>query len=52
LSSPAVDRVALANCLITDQRDATRPLGPLCDSGAVEVGGLLPSAYLPAALRQ
>jgi len=52
LSSPAVDRVALANCLITDQRDATRPLGPLCDSGAVEVGGLLPTAYLPAALRQ
>ena len=50
-NSPAVNRVALANCLIVDQRGANRPVGTLCDSGAIEVGGLVPLAYLPTLVR-
>ena len=49
-NSPAINRVALANCLIVDQRGASRPVGPLCDSGAVEAGAAVsvPVAFMPA----
>jgi len=35
-SSVAIDRIEPWNCVETDQRGVTRPLGPLCDVGSVE----------------
>ena len=50
-NSPAIDADPLSNCPSTDQRGAKRPemadLGkpvPACDSGAVESGGIVPTA--------
>ena len=50
-NSPAIDADPLANCPSTDQRGAKRPeladFGkpvPACDSGAVESGGIVPTA--------
>jgi hypothetical protein len=43
--SPAIDQGS--GCPPTDQRGATRPVGPACDIGAVEYGALLPRLYLP-----
>ncbi len=49
--SPAIDADPLANCPSTDQRGARRPepadlskLNPACDCGAVESGGIVPTA--------
>ena len=40
--NPAIDHVPIASCgFPTDQRDAARPAGAACDSGAVEVGGVI-----------
>lgn len=40
--NPAIDHVPIANCgFPTDQRDAARPAGVACDSGAFEVGGVI-----------
>ncbi|MBN8727467.1 MAG: hypothetical protein J0H15_07155 [Xanthomonadales bacterium] len=40
--NPAIDRVPLASCgPAADQRDALRPAGAACDSGAVEFGGIV-----------
>jgi predicted outer membrane repeat protein len=62
--NPAIDRVPLASCgPAADQRGALRPVGSACDSGAVELGGivdlifadgfLLPEAFdRPALIRQ
>ena len=36
-TSPAVDAGNPSGCPATDQRGVTRPIGPLCDIGAVEV---------------
>lgn len=41
--SPALDRIVPAACPPTDQRGAPRPLGPACDIGAYELGGVTPS---------
>jgi predicted outer membrane repeat protein len=39
--NPAIDHVPLGSCSVTvDQRDSGRPIGPACDSGSVEVGGI------------
>lgn len=45
--SPAVNTGDNDGCPTSDQRGATRPAGPACDIGAVEVNGLLVQAYLP-----
>lgn len=62
--NPAIDRVPIAACgVAADQRGALRPAGSACDSGAVELGGivdlifadgfLLPEAYdRPVLIRQ
>jgi hypothetical protein len=44
--NPAIDHVPLTNChppIVPrqDERGALRPSGPGCDSGAVEVGGII-----------
>jgi len=40
--NPAIDHVPNASCgFPADQRGAARPTGPACDSGAVEVGGII-----------
>jgi hypothetical protein len=46
--SPALDFVA-GNCPppATDQRGAARPIGALCDAGAVEYGAAVPMLSLP-----
>ena len=38
-------------CAATDQRGARRPVGPACDIGAVEYGGLWSQQYLPLLVR-
>lgn len=40
-----------SNCAATDQRGARRPVGPACDIGAVEYGGLWSQQYLPLVVR-
>jgi hypothetical protein len=46
--SPAINFVA-SGCPppATDQRGAVRPVGGLCDAGAVEFGAVLPMVYIP-----
>jgi len=40
--NPAIDRVPIAACgVAADQRGALRPAGSACDSGAVELGGIV-----------
>jgi hypothetical protein len=48
--SPAIDFV-VGNCPppATDQRGAARPVGALCDAGAVEYGAVVAMIYLPLA---
>lgn len=48
--SPAIDFV-ITGCPppSTDQRGAARPIGSLCDAGAVEFGASLPMLYVPLA---
>lgn len=50
--SPAIDAASAAGCPAVDQRGASRPSGPTCDSGAVEVqqAGAGPSASQPSVL--
>jgi hypothetical protein len=44
--NPAIDRVPPAGCgFPADQRGATRPVNGACDSGAVEVGGIVDGIY-------
>ncbi len=45
--SPAIDAGNDANCPLTDQRGANRPIGAHCDIGAYEAGYL----FLPLILR-
>jgi predicted outer membrane repeat protein len=45
--NPAIDHVPDAQCLLTvDQRGASRPAGPGCDSGAVEAGAALDVIFI------
>jgi hypothetical protein len=41
--SPAIDRVPTNGCPVEDQRQVARPIGILCDIGAVETAGLAPT---------
>src|SRR5579859_1425636 len=45
--SPAIDVGDNTTCASTDQRGAHRPVGPQCDLGAFEFGGLVPRLWLP-----
>lgn len=44
--NPAIDRVPAGGCgFAVDQRGAARPAGAGCDSGAVELGGLIDAIF-------
>jgi len=45
--SPAIDAGDNSTCASTDQRGAHRPVGPKCDLGAFEFGGLVPRLWVP-----
>ncbi|GIW06091.1 MAG: hypothetical protein KatS3mg060_0896 [Dehalococcoidia bacterium] len=47
--SPAIDTggTSANGCPSVDERGASRPAGPQCDKGAVEVGGALPATPTP-----
>jgi sugar lactone lactonase YvrE len=49
--SPAIDFSNACPPPDTDQRGAARPVGSMCDAGAVEYGAMLPRVYLPGILR-
>ncbi len=47
-SSPAQDIIPAGQCLPTDQRGVTRPLGAACDAGALEAGPMPTLITAPA----
>jgi predicted outer membrane repeat protein len=51
--SPLIEGGINTGCLLKDQRGKTRPAGPKCDSGAVEIsaGDLNALVYLPIVLK-
>ncbi|WP_147447735.1 Ig-like domain-containing protein [Solirubrobacter pauli] len=46
--SPALEAIPAGQCLPTDQRGVTRPVGAACDAGALEVGTAPPVVSYPA----
>jgi hypothetical protein len=49
--SPAINGGQCVVGVTVDQRGALRPVGPACDIGAVEYGGIVPRLSLPLILR-
>jgi len=49
--SAAIDNGTNLDCPVTDQRGALRPVGAVCDVGAVEAGAIVPWIFLPGVLR-